>query len=169
MCLGLSDRGRGRAAHRAGCPRHGHHHPGAGSLLQHARPDEVPQKGFQRGHLCGRHCRPCGTQPSGSQLQVCPGGKTAVRYARRWYPAGRSLFGAGAGVYPGSCGGGQHRAGLPGLWSHHPAQELPRQPEYAVFLHQRPLRPQPHHDGGHGDGVQRHYDAGQVPGRNFAS
>ena len=35
-------------------PRRGHHHPGAGPVLQHPRPHEVPQKGLQRGHLCGR-------------------------------------------------------------------------------------------------------------------
>ena len=44
-----------------------------------------------------------------------------------------------------------------------------RQPQYAVFLHQWALCPQPHHDGGHGNSVQRHHDAGQVPWRNLAS
>ena len=39
------------------------------------------------------------------------------------------------------------------------------QPEHAAFLHQWPLCAQPHHDGWHGDGLQGHYDAGQVPGR----
>ena len=51
----------------------------------------------------------------------------------------------------------------------YPAQELPRQPQYAVFLHQWALCPQPHHDGGYGNSVQRHHDAGQVPWRNLAS
>ncbi len=61
------------------------------------------------------------------------------------------------------------RGGLPGVGPHHPAQELPRQPQYAVFLHQWALCPQPHHDGSHGNSVQRHHDAGQVPWRNLAS
>jgi len=56
-----------------------------------------------------------------------------------------------------------------GVGPHHPAQELPRQPQYAVFLHQWALCPQPHHDGSHGNSVQRHHDAGQVPWRNLAS
>ena len=47
-----------------------------------------------------------------------------------------------------------------------PAQKLPRQPEHAAFLHQWPLCAQPHHDGWHGDGLQGHHDAGQVPGRH---
>ena len=48
-------------------------------------------------------------------------------------------------------------------------QELPCQPQYAVFLHQWALCPQPHHDGGYGNSVQGHHDAGQVPWRNLAS
>lgn len=58
---------------------------------------------------------------------------------------------------------------LPGLGAHHPAPQLPRQPQYAVFLYQWPLCPQPHHDGGHGDGVQGYHDAGQVSWRDLAS
>ncbi len=41
----------GQGACRPCC---GHHHPGAGPVLQYPRPHEVPQKGLQRGHLCGR-------------------------------------------------------------------------------------------------------------------
>ena len=59
-CASLPHRGRGRAAHRTGCPGRRYHHPRPGPLLQHARPDEVPQKGFQRGHLRGRPRGPCG-------------------------------------------------------------------------------------------------------------
>ena len=51
----------------------------------------------------------------------------------------------------------------------HPAPQLPRQPQYAVFLYQWPLCPQPHHDGGHGDGVQGYHDAGQISWRDPAS
>ena len=47
----LRRRGAGQGACRPCC---GHHHPGAGFVLQHPRPHEVPQKGLQRGHLCGR-------------------------------------------------------------------------------------------------------------------
>ena len=32
----------------------------------------IPQKRFQRGHLCGGYRRPCGSEPPGGQLQVHP-------------------------------------------------------------------------------------------------
>ena len=44
----------------------GHHHHGAGPVLQHARAYEVFEKGHQRGQLCGR----CGH----SELALCPPG-----------------------------------------------------------------------------------------------
>ncbi len=47
--LGGEEQGQG-----AGRPCCGHHHPGAGFVLQHPCPHEVPQKGLQRGHLRGR-------------------------------------------------------------------------------------------------------------------
>lgn len=40
----------------SGLPR-GHHHPGAGSVLQHPRPDEVLEEGLHRGQFCGGHFR----------------------------------------------------------------------------------------------------------------
>ena len=49
------------------------------------------------------------------------------------------------------------------------AQELPRQPQHAAFLHQWTLCPQPYHHGRYGDGVQGHHDAGQVPWRHPAA
>ena len=47
---------RRRGAHLGGrrLPR-GHHHFGAGFVLQHPRPHEVPQKGLHRGQLRGGH------------------------------------------------------------------------------------------------------------------
>ena len=39
-----------------GLPR-GHHHPGAGSVLQHPRPDEVLEEGLHRRQFCGGHFR----------------------------------------------------------------------------------------------------------------
>ena len=169
MRLGLPHRGRGSLSHRTRCPQRGNHHPGEGSVLQHARPDEVPEKGFQRGHLCGGYRRPCGPEPPGGQLQVHPRGEIAVCHPRRRSAAQCSVCRAGPGVQPGPHRAGQPRGRLPGVGPHHPAQKLPCQPEYAVFLYQWALCPQPHHDGGHGNGVQGHHDAGQVPWRNLAS
>ena len=54
VCHLLPHRRRRGAGQGACRPRRGHHHPGAGPVLQHPRPHEVPQKGLQRGHLCGR-------------------------------------------------------------------------------------------------------------------
>ena len=58
-----------------------------------------------------------------------------------------------AGVQPRPHRGAFRGRALPGHRSDHPAQELPRQPQYAAFLHQWPLCAQPHHHGGHGNGL----------------
>ncbi len=75
----------------------------------------------------------------------------------------------GDGQLRGAAYGAEKSGGrVPHHRSDHPAQKLPRQPQYAAFLHQWPLCPQPHHDGGHGDGVQGYHDAGQVSWRDPA-
>ena len=58
--------------------------PPSGSVtsFQHARPDEVPQKGFQRGYFRGRHRGPSGPEPPRGELQVHPRGQTAVCHPR---------------------------------------------------------------------------------------
>ena len=45
-------------------------------------PDEVPQKGFQRGYFRGRHRGPSGPEPPRGELQVHPRRQTAVCHPR---------------------------------------------------------------------------------------
>ena len=50
-----------------------HDHHGQRPVLQHARPDEIPQKGRQRGDLCGRYSAAHGAVPPRDQLSVPAG------------------------------------------------------------------------------------------------
>ncbi len=54
--------------------------PPSGSVtsFQYSCPDEIPQKGFQRGYFRGRHRGPCGPEPPRGELQVHPRRQTAV-------------------------------------------------------------------------------------------
>ena len=94
---------RGTPGHGAGRPPGGHHHHGERPVLQHPRPDEVPQEGFQRGHLCGG----CGAAhrpvPPGDLLPLRAGGQAPVRHPLATASCSAPCTRRWAGTLPGTC------------------------------------------------------------------
>ncbi len=146
----------GRAAGR-------HDHHGQRPVLQHARPDEIPQKGRQRGDLCGRNRAAHGAVPpeisfrflrDGKQQYVTPGDgdlRSAV-YAVLGREFARDLLAVDGGS--GSC---YHVTGLVTPR----ACRASRGAQH--FFCEWPLCQEPHDHGRAGRNAYRHDRAGKFP------